>query len=75
MAQTVFPRSWILLNVLFYYLSEKFVALKSSWLSIPYFRPQRVFVTFNLTAIRWVVFRADSTESALGILERIAEHA
>jgi D-alanyl-lipoteichoic acid acyltransferase DltB (MBOAT superfamily) len=63
--------AWALLNALFYFLNEKAIALKPSWFSHPRLRPLRVFTTFNLIAITWVFFRADSISSALGILRRI----
>jgi D-alanyl-lipoteichoic acid acyltransferase DltB (MBOAT superfamily) len=63
--------AWALLNALFYFLNEKAIALKPSWFSHPRLRPLRVCITFNLIAITWVFFRADSISSALGILRRI----
>jgi len=64
--------AWALLNALFYFLNEKAIALKPSWFSNQKLRPLRVFITFNLIAITWVFFRADSISSAFGILRRIA---
>jgi len=64
--------AWALLNALFYFLNGRAIALKPSWFSNPKLRPLRVFITFNLIAITWVFFRADSISSAFGILRRIA---
>ena len=66
--------AWGMINALFYFLNEKFIALKPSWNSSPLFRPLRILLTFNLIAITWVFFRADSIESAVGILGRIAAY-
>jgi len=67
--------AWGLLNALFYILNQKAIALKPSWFSNPTLRPLRVFITFNLIAITWVFFRADSISSALGILRTIAAYS
>jgi D-alanyl-lipoteichoic acid acyltransferase DltB (MBOAT superfamily) len=66
--------AWGLLNALFYFVNEKLITLKPSWFSNPRLRPVRIFVTFNLIAVTWVFFRADSVGSAFSILGRIAEN-
>ena len=62
---------WGLLNALFYFLNEKFRALVPSWSSNRFLLPLRILVTFNLIAITWVFFRADSIAGAMGILAKI----
>ena len=62
---------WGLLNAVFYFLNEKLIAVKPSWAINPFLRPLRILITFNLIAITWVFFRADSIDSAVGIFGKI----
>ncbi|MBX9963543.1 MAG: hypothetical protein K2Y35_10830 [Burkholderiales bacterium] len=65
---------WGLLNACFYLLNEALTALFPRTLGMRALKPLRIFLTFNLIAITWVFFRADSVTSAVGILTKIEEH-
>lgn len=65
---------WGLLNACFYLLNEALSTLFPRALGMPALKPLRILLTFNLIAITWVFFRADSVASAVGILTKIEEH-
>lgn len=65
--------AWGLLNALFYFMMERAKTLLPRAFSSRVLTPLWVVVTFNLIAITWVFFRADSLNSATGILGKIFE--
>jgi len=66
--------AWGMLNAAFYFLNEALIARFPRAFGMRALKPLRILATFNLIAITWVFFRADSLPSAVAILGKIAEH-